>query len=242
MAMKLQKDKIVRNLAKSYKLVTHIDRSIDEGEFAWDAYFNPKEEDDAWHPSGDCTPSLNELFLKGTGQLEERPFSVGLRKSFMVGHFWHQYLQYIVEKRLEFCDSDAIERQGRKVWEEKPYHWATGAGDVAPCAIPGFGDFLVDFKTMGAHDYKREGLPDWCAVKYECQINIYLDFFDLEQGLIVAILKDSPHDMKEFTFTRNQPLIDAIYDKWKLAGLCIADNVEPPEDEPTELPVKGPVQ
>lgn len=112
-----------------------------------------------------------------------------------------------------------------------PYHWTTGAGDVAPCSIPKHGDYLVDFKTMSAHQFKpfeaSGQLPDWAKDKYEAQINIYMDFFDLEKALIVGVCKDSPHTFAEAEFRRNQPLIDAIYDKWHFVSECLDTGYKP---------------
>jgi hypothetical protein len=165
---------------------------------------------------------------------------------------------------LGFAEESAIERIGARYWGldiqavnasppapadygVRPYHWATGAGDIAPCVIPKHGEYVVDFKTMSAFQYKGSELPEWAREKYEAQINIYMDFFDLEKGLIVAICKDSPHEMKEFEFTRNQPLIDHIYDKWKYVSGLLDDEEEPEAqhddlwtNELTDL-VKGPV-
>lgn len=241
MAIKLDKTQLVKNLIKRHKLVTHLDRVIGDEEFVWEFTYSPKVGDDAWHPSGDCTPSAYSLWRKGIGDVEEKPFGVSLRKTFMVGHFWHQYLQHIVLDKLQFCNPDAIERRGVNRWGEGAFHWATGSADIAPCDIPGHGEFCVDFKTMGSFDYKRTGLPDWCAAKYECQINIYMDFFDLERGLIVAINKDSPHDMKEFEFRRNDQLIAEIYDKWKLVSEWLDDDFVPVEAPEPDLSLVGPI-
>lgn len=250
MATKLDKTKLVRNLAAKNKLIPHIERYLDskDGEFEWEFKYSPKDtSDDAWHPSGDCTPSLRELYLKATAP-DERKIGSPLRKTFMVGHFWHQYLQEIV-KRLEFCTDEQIERRGKRGWGSLdledcfyPYHWVTGSADIAPCSIPKHGEYLIDFKTQNSLDFRRQGLPDWSANKYEAQINIYMDFFDLENALIVCIMKDSPHDMKEIEYKRNQRLIDRIYQKWKLVAQCIDEGVEPPADEEFELPLAGPVK
>jgi hypothetical protein len=249
-ALKLDKTALVKNLVKNHKLVPHLDKYIGAGEFSWSADFDPKVGDDAFHPSGHCTPTLNELYKMASGQLHEAPLPVSLRKTFMVGHFWHAYIQYIVQE-LGFADESAIERRGEKVWaylappgvnghRPKPFHWATGSGDIAPCVIPGHGEFLVDIKTMGSHDYKRNGLPDWAAAKYECQINVYMDWFQQERAIILAVQKDSPHEMKEFHFERNNALIDSIYKKWELVSTCLDEGIEPPEDEDFYLPIAGP--
>jgi hypothetical protein len=46
--------------------------------------------------------------------------------------------------------------------------------------------------------------------------------------------------LKEFEFDRNQPLIDAIYSKWKLVGDCVEIGLEPPLDYEVPLPLVGP--
>lgn len=240
-------DKRFTTIAQGNKLVPHLDRCIGEGDFEWTFDYKPKEGDDAWHPSGDCTPSLNELYLKAKGELVERPISTSLYKTFMVGHFWHAYIQKFVVEKLGFAEQSAIERKGCKVLDPcgdgpTAYNWVTGSGDIAPCTIPGHGDYLVDIKTMNGFDFGKSYLPERYADKWECQVNVYMDFFDLEHALILSVQKDSPHEFKEFEFTRNQPLIDALYTKWKLVCQCLHNDVEPPADEDIELPLSGPIR
>lgn len=239
LALRLDKSLLVKNLVLNHKLVQHIDKEIDKGEFEWKAEFIPKTEDDAFHPSSWCMPSAYTLYHMALGAEAKSP-SVSLRKSFVVGHFWHAYIQQIVVESLGFATWDQVERRGETRWGDGPYHWATGAGDIAPCTIPAHGEYLIDIKTMGTHDFRPNKLPNWCAAKYECQVNIYMDWFDLDRALILCVQKDSPHDMKEFSFSRNQPLIDAVYGKWKLVSECLDKNVEPPEDYHVEMPIEGP--
>jgi hypothetical protein len=47
-------------------------------------------------------------------------------------------------------------------------------------------------------------------------------------------------EFREFHFDRNQPLIDALYNKWRLVAMCLDENVSPPEGEDIGLPLKGP--
>ncbi|MDB5280877.1 MAG: hypothetical protein JWR61_5832, partial [Ferruginibacter sp.] len=204
-----------------------------------------------------CASLYDKAVAVMAGEEGKKP-STSLMKAFQVGHFWHAYIQWIVVEKLGFATWDDVEVRGKTGWGEmdqraaptrvgastqffyKPYHWATGSADIAPCRIPVHGDYLVDIKTMGAHDYKQMGLPSWCAAKYEAQINIYMDWFDLEQAIILCVSKDSPHDFKEYNFERNQPLIDAIYGKWKLVGSCLEAGERPPEDYEVNLPLTGP--
>lgn len=242
------------NLVKRYKLVPHLDKYLGTEVDNFQFTYEPKTDDDAWHPSGSCTPSPTDLYESAVSYLDgtavKKDWGVTMLKTFMVGHFWHQLLQKAVLD-LGFAEPDAIERIGKRgwAWEDpnrytpKPYHWATGQGDVAPCSVPGYGDYVVDFKTMSAHQYKTEGLPDWAAAKYEAQINIYMDFFDLDKGLIVAICKDTPHEFKEFEFERNQDLIDAVYNKWEFVSECLDEGIAPQliDNEMFKLPIRGPI-
>lgn len=244
-------DKVVKSLGQKMILAPHIDMAIGEAEHVWDAHFHPKQADEAWHPSGDCTPSLHELYLKASGQAEARPIGPPLRKIFAIGHFYHQWYQYIVEHQLGFAGPDDIERRGVKSWGEKerhgapgvlvarPYHWAAGSADICPCKIPGHGEFVIDFKTMNPRMFATGPSPDYAA-KWECQGNVYMDFFDMDRILFVGIDK-ATGDMKEWIYERNQPLVDAIYLKWRLVAECLVEGIEPPEDEEIILPLKGPV-
>lgn len=233
-------------LAKGFKLAPHLDKYIGKGDFVWEFAYEPKQADDAWHPSGDCTPTLYQLYESALTRKQE-DISVSLYKTFMVGHFWHQYIQEILLQG-GFCDKEAIEKSGYQSWDSikgepmKPFHWVTGSADVAPVRVPKHGEYLLDIKTMNGHDFRGNGMPAWTKDKWECQVNIYMDFFDLERAMILGVMKDSPHDFREFEFERNQDLVDAIYKKWKLVSACLDEGVAPPVDEEYDLPLAGPIR
>ena len=256
MALKLgsnfDKTKATKNLVRGFKLVPHIDRwlpSWDETGFVYTSA--RKEPDDAWHPSSHCTPSVYDLWWHAVeGHKEPRKLQPSSVKNFQVGHFWHQFLQWIVVEQLGFATWEAVERKGVRGWGDhfeltpskgsirhQPWHWVTGSGDISPVEIPKKGEYLIDFKTMRGGDFNSE-VP-MSIKKWECQVNIYMDFFDLERAIIVGINKDGGHDMKEFEFRRNQPLIDALYDKWELVSACLDEEVEPDPDYKPDLPLAG---
>jgi hypothetical protein len=249
MALKLNKAK-ARNLVQRTKFIHHLDRYIAKGDFPWTFDYEPKKGDTGWHPSSHCTPSPAELYHIALDGGVEEDFPASLYKTFMVGHFWHQYLQEITVK-AGFAEPAAVERRGIKGWGHciesgtkkhyQDWHYCTGSGDLAPVVVPIHGEFLVDFKTMGSHMFKPVIPPGETIEKWECQMNIYMDFFTLERALVVGINKDAPHDMKEFEFHRNEPLIDALYAKWELVSVCLEEGVEPPIDEEIYLPLEGPV-
>jgi hypothetical protein len=226
--LKLDKSQITRNLGRKYKLVPFLEKAFNDFDDPWEYKYKEKEKDTAWHPSGHCTPPATELWAITQGEDTFGPISGTLRKSFQVGHFWHQLLQHIVLRKLEFCTPEAIERRGTRHWgqtqeainQPTPYQWVTGSGDIAPVEVPKWKG-IVDFKTMSSHQFKQASIPEWAAAKYECQINLYMDFFDEGEAIIVPINKDTPHDMKEFLYERNQPLIDIIYEKLEFVSVCL---------------------
>jgi hypothetical protein len=221
------KTKFGKNLTKRYRLVPHLDEYFRKEVTGLNFTLTEKEPDDAWHPSGDCVPAATALYDSAIDRIEGRVEKTFM-KAFPVGHFWHALCQKAVLD-LGFATPEAIEREGKRVWDEKPFHWARGAADVAPLCLPNSDPLVVDFKTMGGRDYGNDNtpMPAWAANKYEAQLNIYMDFFDYNEGIIVAIQKDSPHGMKEFEYRRNQPLIDAIYEKWEFVSECFCDRIPP---------------
>lgn len=260
MPIKFTKDSFVRNLAKGNLLVPFLERYDD-----WDRPFSfeytPKVGDDGWHPSGDCCPPVLDLYEKATGQSEREKISPSLQRTFLVGHFWHQVVQDALV-RMEFAKPESIERKGVHGWgtvsksewdpvtqkftdHYRPYHYATGSGDVAPLELANWTGIL-DIKTMRSQDfnrlYKTGQLPDRFAAKYEAQINCYMDFFDQPAGMILAVNKDSSA-FAEVVFDRNQDLIDTVYAKWEYVSDCVALGVPPTPDadEVFELPLTGPV-
>lgn len=234
-----------KNLVKRHKLVGYLDEWLANEPAGFEFKYEVKGEDDAFHPSGDCLPSLKELYYKATQPKVPKEWGTAMQKTFAVGHFWHQLLQYGT-LQLGLAKPDAIEQRGMYGWGElvpaglserpmighwKPYHWCSGAGDIAPLELPRHGQYLVDFKTMHDFDFKTEGVPKHVADKYEAQINIYMSLFDLEKALIVPVQKGTPHDFKEFEYVRNQPLIDAIFFKWEVVSELLDEGVEHKELE-----------
>jgi hypothetical protein len=239
-----------KNLVKRHKFVTHLDTFLASEPTGFEFKYESKVGDNAWHPSGDCLPSVTDLYEKATTPYVPRDISSSLQKTFLVGHFWHQVLQWAtveiglaepwaIECKREFDWSDSGGSFNTRLEDRKPYHWISGSADIAPLVLPNSDEYLVDFKTMGNHDYKSAGMPAWAALKYEAQINIYMELFDMEKSLIVAVQKDSPHDMKEFEFRRNQPLIDAIFDKWKFVSELVSANQPPSELDNEEFKLDG---
>lgn len=241
---KLDNSKLLRNLGKKYKLVPYLDKAIANFGEEWTFEAKEKPIDYGWHPSTHCTQSVTELYEEARCPEKERTKpSLSLKKIFAVGTFWHQWLQAImIESGL--AKPEDIERHVIKVWEcdirrdmahnliPKDYHWVSGSADVCPWTAPDGWIGGIDFKTMGTHQFKQNGVPDWCSAKYECQMNIYMDIFDQSEWMILPIDK-ATGEMKEFIYERNQELIDAIYDRWKFVNECI--RLDTPPDQGDEI-------
>jgi hypothetical protein len=247
--LKLDKTQITKNLGKKYKYVPFLEKAIAEFEDEWQFVYQEKEHDQYWHPSGHCLPSVQELYVIASEGAERETISGSLRKTFQVGHFWHQWLQFITLHKLGFCDADAIERRAMRAWGErevarvginehgltaegwKPasYHAVLGSGDVAPLKAPNWTG-IVDYKTMNSNSFAQQRIPERFNAKYECQINIYMDLFDQGEAIILPINKDTG-EFKEFLYERNQPLIDTIYEKWEFVSACISAESAPTIDD-----------
>jgi hypothetical protein len=246
-----------KDLSPKFKLVPLLDKAIADFDEPWSFNYEPKEHDLFWHPSGHCVPKPSELYDLAHDRLnnghDDPEFKRKMSKFGPVGHFWHQFLQHIMV-RYDMVPAEAIECSAYKGWrlgevgfwvapkpltDFDPFHACVGNADVAPWTFKGH-DYIVDFKTMSSRSFKAVGAPSGFAAKYECQMNIYMDFFDYDRALIVGVNKDTPHDFREFEFRRNQPLIDVIYNKWKFVADCLQDGERPDEDDDLafELPLE----
>ena len=227
--LKLDKSQVTRNLGKKYHLVPYLEKAIANFDDEWQFTYHEKEPDHHWHPSGHCIQPATELYAIANGEVEQEVISGSLRKIFQVGHFWHQWLQYVVLHKLEMCTPDAIERRGLRSWGDAPFHSAAGAGDIAPLEAPNWKG-IVDIKTMNSNSFKQARIPERFDAKYEAQINIYMNFFDEEQAIILPVNKDTC-EFKELLYTKNDDLCDTIIAKWEFVSACLLAKSAPTIDD-----------
>jgi hypothetical protein len=242
---KVDTSKFARPLGKNRIIVPQLDKAFKEFDGRFVFTYEPKKEDTAWHPSGDCIPGPLALWEKATGLIERGDLS-SLNKTFMVGHYWHQIIQHLLVIN-DIAPASSIEREGIDDWSDleyvdetsgmithifAPYHWVHGAGDIVPFVGKDWSG-LIDIKTMGSHAFNAPGLPSNFADKYIAQVNIYMHLFDVEQALFLCVNKDNSA-FKEITFVRNQPLIDAILLKWKFVADCIDRDIIVTEEDDIE--------
>jgi hypothetical protein len=235
MPTKLKADSFNRGLVAETKLAHLVDREIERmGDFEWDASFRKKKPDNLIHPSSHCLLTPYELYMALT-EPQQQDYSASLRKAFCAGHFYHQYIQYVLVK-AGFAKKSNIERH-RVVHNAHEYTFnpAISAAADAVVDLPSKETYLVDIKTMHPYDFSLDKLPQRFERKYIAQINIYLDIFNIDNGLFLCVDKGSGA-FKEIVVQKQPLLVDALYQKFQFVGESIYNKIPPPKDFDIELP------
>lgn len=238
----------LKELGKKEVIVPHLNRWFRNGEFPYSILFEiklHKEEDDAFHPSSDATACARLLYAKRMDDVTKRELEGNTYKTFFFGHYFHGLLQHVLVEELGFADQFDVEKQYRiyrrddgiykpKDWwidtqlDKSSKWWARGYADIARVVVPGREEpYLVDIKTMKSSDYRQSVLPVHLEEKYITQIQLYMDWEDIENGIILCCEKDSPHGFKEFAVKRNKELVKSVYTKWDIVIDAISKG-EPP--------------
>lgn len=187
-----------------------------------------KEADDAFHPSS-ALKCARELYASLKGDLPHEKHSVDSQKIFQIGHMYHSYLQWLIVEELGFATWDEIEKEYDFHFETlngSPYR-VRGFIDIARCAIPNKGTFLVDVKTMNARIYAQDRPPESTMEKYQAQVKIYLEFEELDNAIILCAEKDSPHRFKEIAVQRDPDFVADVIEKWEIVADALVAG-EPP--------------
>jgi hypothetical protein len=213
-------------------LVPHIDAYLRKGQFpkTWNIEIrNYKESDGHFHPSSDAfTPPL-DLWRQKKGMIIPQPITPALRRTFDCGHMWHGYLQNILTRMGFVHPSDVEHYITHEIVTEKGSCIGAGTGDLVNVQIPGNGSWLVDIKTMNKPEFEQ-GANEWTMKKWQAQVSCYMDWFEADRAMVLAICKDSPHDMREYQILKDNNLLEEIYDRWVYTAQCLRDNVEPDPD------------
>lgn len=220
-----------KHMTRHEILVPHLNNYFANGKFPDELpiVVHPnKEPDDAFHPSSalKCAQVLYAAFREDLPQEHHSPDS---QKTFMVGHMYHGWLQWVIVEGLGFATWDDIEK-------EHDYHFMTSNGnpyrvrgfvDIARCVVPNRGTYLVDIKTMNARIYAQQTLPATTLEKYEAQVKLYLEFEDLDEAIILAAEKDSPHRFKEILVQRDPLFVDDVMEQWETVVDALVEEVPP---------------
>lgn len=214
-------------------LVPFIDAYQAQAKFppTWDIEIrNSKPSDGHFHPSSDAFTPPHDLWLVKQDRLIHRPITPALRRTFDCGHMWHGYLQNILVE-MGFVKPENVEKYiVKKMATKRGGFIGAGTGDLIDVQIPGHGTWLVDIKTMNKPEFEQ-GASTYTMVKWQAQVSCYMDWFGADKAMILAISKDSPHDMREYQILKDQVLLDEIYDRWSFVAQCLRTNIDPDECE-----------
>jgi len=201
-----------------------------------------KEKDNAFHPSG-ATKCMRTLYAERRGDLQPEIHPLELQKTFLLGHFFHSVLQWIIVEGLKFATWEDVEKEYNhyfKTPKGNTLH-VRGFTDIARCQIPGEGTFLVDIKTVNSRLFNMNPTPDFLIDKYSAQVKLYLEFEDLEEAIILMCEKDSPHNFKEIRILRDGDFVDNILEDWEDVVDMEVEGIIPPCTcfNPDECPTKN---
>lgn len=210
-----------------------------------------KPGDTAFHPSSDAIGCQRLIYAKfdPNVELEAKKFNskVGIN-----GHMWHGLIQHIVVE-LGFAQPEDIEARrgvvkyegcalGQWVDSYEPdalldsgpvdYElawWATGLIDINNLTVPGYDEkFIVDIKTMNPASYKSPGIPKNFEAKYVAQMQLYLDWADLDTCILLAVEAGNPFSFREVHIKRDPDQVEYIYNKWNNVANALVSNIPPP--------------
>jgi hypothetical protein len=218
-------------------LVPHIEAYQQRGKYPpkWDIEIrNYKPSDGYFHPSSDAFTPPRQLWLKMQGRLIQPKVTPALRRTFDCGHMWHGYLQAMLIE-MGFVTPENVERHiTHKIKTDQGEVIGSGTGDLVDVQIPGHGSWLVDIKTMNKIEFER-GAHEFTLLKWRAQVGCYMDWFGADRALVLAICKDSPHQMREYQIQKDDALLREIYDRWAYVAACLRTNTEPDDDyEPVD--------
>ena len=228
---KFDSKKLLRTLTvgRGSILVPHIEAYQQRGKFPekWEIEIrNVKKDDGHFHPSSDAFMPPRDLWLKMQGRLIGKPISPALRRTFDCGHMWHGYLQSILID-MGLVQPENVERHTTyRIVTKHGTAIGSGTGDLVDVTIPGHGEWLVDIKTMSKREFEQ-GANEYTMLKWQAQVSCYMDWFGSDKAMVLAISKDSPHQMREYEIVKDQNLLNEIYDRWTYVAECVRLGQEP---------------
>jgi hypothetical protein len=231
---------LLRTLTINYGqiLVPYIDNYLGAGQFPdkWDVEVPLyKQSDGFFHPSSHCFMPPRDLYLDIKGWTSKIKPSAALNRTFHCGHLWHGYLENVLISMGYVKPSNVelklkVERTG----SHGPFI-GSGTADLVDVQIPNKGSWLVDIKTMNKGEFEA-GARKYTYMKWEAQVNCYMDWLGVDQAIILAVCKDSPHNMREYKIEKKPELLKEIYERWSYAAECIREDKMPEDNWQPEDP------
>jgi hypothetical protein len=230
----MDKKKLLKTLTagRGAILVPHIEAYQARGKFpeTWDIEIrNYKESDKHFHPSSHCFAYPRDIWLAMQDRLIYPKVTPALRRTFDCGHMWHGYLQAMLVE-MGFVHPDNVERKlQHKIVTHRGECIGSGTADLVDVEIPGHGKWLVDIKTMSKPEFEA-GASEYTFKKWDAQVSCYMDWLGVSKAMVLAICKDSPHQMREYQIVKNVQLLNEIYDRWTYVAEHVRTGVDPGDE------------
>ena len=125
--------------------------------------------------------------------------------------------------QTQFLMAKLITKDDIEVPSKSEQHHARGSMDFR-INHPNGHKYGIEFKTQNSRSFDLEQVPKatWVA-----QLNCYLDWNNLEEGIILVMESGFPYRMKEFHIVLDPKLLGEVYDRWDRVLEAIADNNPP---------------
>jgi hypothetical protein len=166
------------------------------------------------------------LFRQKKGTAPKKPITAALRKTFICGHMWHSFLETILQE-MGFVQPDKVEVERTiTLMRQATEFTCRGTIDLLDVEIPERGAWLVDIKTMNKGEFEA-GANKLTFKKWLAQVSCYMDWMDRDQAMILAVCKDSPHQMREYIIEKDKEMLEGIYNRWVYTQMCLTDDTLP---------------
>lgn len=237
--------KFLKQLGKREILTPHLDRWFEKYQPEVDpiplSIQIAKPKDSYFHPSSHCVGCARTIYRAFDPEFEGVPDGrVWNNKVAINGHLWHALLEHVVVNELKFCDTYELTLMAARVEGGRTVQvanapfalsgsWiAQGSLDLPWVLVPGQDEpMVVDIKTMNPSSFAQQRPAPYLWNKYVAQMQVYLDWVQLDRGMLLCVQAGWPFDFKEIMIERDPDAVAYIYQKWDSIAEAVASGIPP---------------
>lgn len=206
----LEQSILAENWPENYTVT--IDSSPYYGKMTAEGEILPAGSGDGYfHPSSHSLACQRDLYVSFHPKLQHlRPkLSKGL--AFYMTVNFGTAIHGLLQTQLEMC---GLLVPGTVEYEYVCDHHNVRGRIDAVIETPTAGPTALDIKTINSRgfSYLQSHAP---KESWDAQVNIGMDHYGVDRGLILAVEAGYPWGLKEVTIKKNPELLDSIYGKWE---------------------------
>lgn len=167
--------------------------------------------DGRFHPSSHSLACQRDLYIAFHPQLQHLRPSMRKDLSFYMTVNFGTAIHSLLQTQLEMS---GLLVPGTVEWEyDCEKHNLRGRIDGV-IETPTAGPTVLDIKTINSRgfSYLQSHAP---KESWDAQVNLGMDHYGVDRGLILAVEAGYPWGLKEVTIKKNPELLDSIYGKWE---------------------------